>query len=54
MPKFKVRITTDEDMVIEADDEEAAGEEAWNLMFERGAYGQTVEEVDDDVSLSPL
>ena len=48
MPKFKIRLVVDEDFEIEANDEDEAIEEAWNQMFDTGAYGLTCEEIEEE------
>ena len=48
MPKYKIRLVLDETFEVEAADEEEALEEAWNVMFEQGAYGTEVNEIEED------
>lgn len=46
--QYRVRLTLDEDYIIEADDEEDATEKAWERVFAEGAYGSEVHENEDD------
>lgn len=48
MPKFYIRLTLDEDMVIDADNEDDAEERAMNEVFDRGLLGVEIREARDD------
>ncbi len=50
MPKFKTRITVDEDGIIEANDEEEALSKLWDEIMNTGAWGSEVSEVEEDDS----
>ena len=46
MFKYEIRITCDETITIEADDEEQATEEAWERIMDYGYYGVEIKELD--------
>lgn len=45
--KYKVRITMDETVEVEAESEEGAEELAWQEITDAGAWGLTIEEVEE-------
>ena len=48
MPKFSIRITLDETVLTEADDEEEAEDNAWDDILTQGSYSVDIQEIEDD------